>query len=56
LDELVIGGAVQLLPCSWQSEDQRGAWLSSSDAGDGFGINGSHLVDSRVAPEPDSGG
>ena len=56
LDELVIGGAVQLLPCSWQLEGQRRKRLPSSDTCDGLRIDGSHLVDARLAPEPGLGG
>ena len=50
LDELVIGSAVQLLPRPRQFENQRRERRSSSDPRDGFGIDQSHLGNSRVAP------
>ena len=56
LDELVIGRAVQLLPHPSEFEDERREPDSSSDTGDGLRTDRSYLVDSRVAPEPDSGG
>jgi hypothetical protein len=56
LEELVISGAAQLLPRPWQFEDERREWSAPSDTRDGSGIDRSYLVDSRLAPEPDSGG